>query len=300
VPVVGLDAIGEEITSSKLHRAEVLKSILNLEDREKIGVKHVAEIVKSSDGGLKNVPHSSDVRVLLNKADTNLDLENGSQIAEILIQDQRIRSVLLASVKEESPVKKSISRVAGVILAAGSSTRLEGLKQLIPFRNKPLIAHSVEAALAGGLDPVVVVVRKEGEPIREALKGQPIHFVENLEPERGQSNSVKIGLEAVRDYVDAAIFFLADMPLVASKLVRALVEEHQRTLAPVIASFAKGRRGNPVLFDRQTFDSLGQLEGDQGGRAIFFHYPVTQVDWDDSVLFDVDSEEDLQKLREIE
>lgn len=300
VPMVGLDAIGEEITSSKIHRADVLKRLLNLTDREEISVEHVVEVIRSSDGGLKDIPHTSDIRVLLNKADTNKDLENGSQIAEDLIQDRRIRSVLLASVKEESPVKESICRVAGIILAAGASTRLEGLKQLIPFRNKPLIAYSVEAALAGELDPVVVVVGKEGDPIREALKDHPIHIVENREPERGQSSSVIIGLEAVRDLVDATFFFLADMPLVASELVRALVEEHQRTLAPVIAPFAMGRRGNPVLFDRQTFGSLWQLKGDQGGRAIFSHYPIMQVDWDDSVLFDIDSEEDLQKLREIE
>jgi molybdenum cofactor cytidylyltransferase len=124
--------------------------------------------------------------------------------------------------------------------------------------------------------------------------------VQNVEPERGQSNSVHMGLNAVQDQVDAAVFLLADMPLVGSDLVAALIEKHRETLGSVIAPTVDGRRGNPVLFDRKTFDALREVQGDQGGRALFSHYPVIQVEWDDSSLFDVDSDEELRKMREIE
>ncbi|OGO20513.1 MAG: hypothetical protein A2Z14_13610 [Chloroflexi bacterium RBG_16_48_8] len=201
---------------------------------------------------------------------------------------------------EASPVKESIARVAGVILAAGASTRLDGLKQLMTFRRRPLVIHSVETALEGHLDPVVVVVGPEGEAVKNALMHHPVHIVENTEPGRGQSSSVHLGLESVQDQVEAVIFLLADMPLVKPDLLKALVEQHRRSLAPVIAPFAQGKRGNPVLFDRRTFHSLREVKGDQGGRAIFSHYPVVQLEWDDSVLFDVDSEEDLRKMREME
>jgi molybdenum cofactor cytidylyltransferase len=62
---------------------------------------------------------------------------------------------------------------------------------------------------------------------------------------------------------------------------------------------AGGRRGNPSLFDRNTFQDLLQLEGDIGGRAIFSKYPVKLLPWnDDSILMDVDTPDDYRKLVE--
>jgi molybdenum cofactor cytidylyltransferase len=300
VPVVGLDVIGESSSSPNIHRPEILMKFLDLGDHDRIDSHHVVEILASSQGGLKNVPPSSSVRVLLNKADSDRDVDHGHEIARGLIRNKRIQSVLLASVVEERPVHASIGRVGGVVLAAGGSTRLDGLKQLMTFRGKHLISHAVEIALEGELDPVVVVVGKKGEEIRNLLGDYPIRVVNNPRLERGQSHSVYLGLEALRDQVEAVIFFLADMPLVTSELVKTLVRKHQHTLSPIIAPFSKGRRGNPVLFDRRTFDDLEELDGDRGGRAIFSRYEVMEVEWDDSVLFDVDSEEDLRRMREME
>jgi molybdenum cofactor cytidylyltransferase len=300
VPVVGLDVIGEDISSPKIHRPEILMKLLDLHQRDQIGPYHVVEILTSSKGGLKNVPPSSSVRVLLNKADSDRNLDYGYEVARGLIKNKRIQSVLLASVMEEMPVFASIGRVGGIILAAGESTRLDGLKQWMTFRGKPLVLHAVETALEGGLDPVVVVVGKKADEIENLLGDDPIRVVKNSKPELGQSHSVRLGLEALKDQVEAVIFLLADMPLVTSELVKALVRKHQHTLSPIIAPFTEGRRGNPVIFDRRTFDDLQELDGDRGGRAIFSRYPVEEVEWDDSVLFDVDSEEDLRRMREME
>jgi molybdenum cofactor cytidylyltransferase len=300
VPVVGLDVIGEGCSSPNIHRPEILMKLLSLDDHDRIDAHHVVEILTSSQGGLKNIPPSSSVRVLLNKADSDRDLDHGYEIARGLIKNKRIQSVLLASVVEETPVYASIGRVGGIVLAAGESTRLDGFKQLMTFRGKPLVLHAVETALEGELDPVVVVVGKKSEEIENFLGNYPIHVVKNPKPECGQSHSVRLGLESLRDQVDAVIFFLVDMPLVTSQLVKTLVRKHQHTLSPVIAPFTEGRRGNPVLFDRKTFDDLQELDGDQGGRAIFSRYAVVEVEWDDSVLFDVDSEEDLRRMQEME
>lgn len=300
VPIVGLDVIGEDISSPKIHRADILRQFLKLEDGERISNQHVVDILSSDKGILNAISPLTSLRVLLDKADSERVLENGYEIAQGLIGNKWIQSVLLSSLMEETLVHASICRIGGIVLAAGKSTRVDGLKQLMHFRGKPLVAHSVEAALDGDLSPVVVVVGEDGEAVKNVLKHYPVHFVENPEPERGQSTSVHLGLEAIKDDVDAIIFFLADMPLLTSDLVKTLVRKHQQTLSPIIAPFSEGRQGNPVLFDRQTFDALQEVKGDQGGRAIFSHYPVTEISWDDSVLFDVDSEEDLRRMREIE
>ena len=77
-----------------------------------------------------------------------------------------------------------------------------------------------------------------------------------------------------------------------------MTEKHAQTLASILAPLVAGQRANPVLFDRVTFPDLMSLTGDVGGRAIFSKYPLVYLPWhDESLLLDVDTPEDLEKLR---
>jgi molybdenum cofactor cytidylyltransferase len=96
-----------------------------------------------------------------------------------------------------------------------------------------------------------------------------------------------------------AVFLLADQPQIPATLIRALIAEHARTLAPVVVPLVNGRRGNPVLFDRSTFPDLLALTGNTGGRALFSRYAVNWLPWHDaSVLLDVDTVGDYNRLVE--
>jgi CTP:molybdopterin cytidylyltransferase MocA len=55
-----------------------------------------------------------------------------------------------------------------------------------------------------------------------------------------------------------------------------------------------------VLFDRTTFSDLHQLTGDQGGRSLFDRYEAAWVEWTESAMLDLDTPEDLQRLRDRE
>jgi len=150
------------------------------------------------------------------------------------------------------------------------------------------------------LDQVVVVVGEQAGELRKALKKESVELVENADWEAGQSSSVRAGIESISESTEAMVFLLADMPFVSSELVSALVQRYRQTLAPLVATWAGGRRANPVLFDRETFPDLLKLKGDQGGRAIFRRFEREFVEWDDTVLLDVDTPEDLERLRELE
>jgi len=90
---------------------------------------------------------------------------------------------------------------------------------------------------------------------------------------------------------------LADQPQVTPGVLRALVERHSLDLSRIVAPQVRGRRANPVLFDRNTFPDLLALTGDLGGRGIFSKYPVTTLPWhDESLLLDVDTPEDYKRL----
>jgi molybdenum cofactor cytidylyltransferase len=208
--------------------------------------------------------------------------------------------VILASLEADPPVREVHGRVAGIVLAAGESSRLGVPKQLIPWRGRPLVWHAVQAAQRAGLSPIVVVVGAWGDQVRMALEGEPVKLVDNPVWQAGQSTSVRLGLAEVEAQAEAAVFMLSDTPLVTGELIQQLLHTHQRTLAALVAPRAGGRRANPVLFDRRTFVDLRELEGDQGGRALFELYQPAWVDWDESVLLDLDTTEDLRRLRELE
>ena len=134
------------------------------------------------------------------------------------------------------------------------------------------------------------------QAVEAVLAGAPVRKVLNPGWQAGQSTSVRVGLQAVAAEAEAAVFLLADMPFIPPDLVRALVQVHRETLGPIVAPRAGGRRANPVLFDRATFDDLLALEGDRGGRALFERYAVREVPWEEGITFDLDTPEDLARL----
>jgi molybdenum cofactor cytidylyltransferase len=294
--VVGMDVIGQRVDSALVHRPERVAGVLGIAARDPITTGHVAALITSPQGGLKGVPAIAEFHALLNKIDVPGGRDNAQLTASALLSSPRLRSGVLGSMRDDRPVWRVYGRIAGVVLAAGGSRRMGKVKQLILWKGKPLVWHVVSAALESGLTSIVVVLGAEADSIRGALDGLPVEFVVNPDWEAGQSTSVRRGLEAVIGNVEGAMFLLADMPKIRASLLDSLIEFHRRTLTPIIAPRAAGRWGNPVLFDKTTFDGLAQLTGDRGGRALFDSYRVGGIDTDESVLFDVDNPGDMRKL----
>ncbi len=171
------------------------------------------------------------------------------------------------------------------------------VKQLLPWRGKPLVRHVTESALAVGLNPVVVVTGAAADEVEAALSGLPVIFVKNEAWESGQASSVRAGIQALPDACGAAVFLLSDMPQVPAELIQAELTKHSQQNDPIIVPRINGQRTNPALFDRITFSDLAGLTGDTGGRALFERFPVNWLDWEsDSPLSDIDTPADYQRL----
>ncbi|NPV85163.1 MAG: nucleotidyltransferase family protein [Anaerolineae bacterium] len=191
----------------------------------------------------------------------------------------------------------SFEPVAGIVLAAGGATRFGKDKILENWHGEPLVRHVAQTALKAGLSPVVVVLGAVVDAAIAALSDLPVQIVVNPEWANGQSTSLSAGLRSLPNQVGAALFLLADQPQISARLIEGLLALHHNTLAAVVMPRVKGRRANPVLFDRVAFDDLLNIKGDTGGRAIMERYPVAWLDWDDeSILLDIDTPEDYQQL----
>lgn len=162
-----------------------------------------------------------------------------------------------------------------------------------------MIQIAVESLLRSRVSEIVVVLGYAREQIRKYLEGYPVKVVENLQYRKGQSSSIKRGLESISQEAEAALFMLSDTPLVGHEIIDLVIGKYEETGSPIVAPFYGERRGHPVLFDRGLFEKLRALEGDVSGSGIIRRHAkqVMRVQVDsDAVVFDVDNEEDYQRL----
>jgi molybdenum cofactor cytidylyltransferase len=297
--VAGMSGIGKVLSDETVHRSHLFGQICEREPGELVRPEDIAAVLNHSLGGRKNIPLGARRVAILNQCDGKVEQSDALRIASII--DRNFSSIVLCCMQPEINIRAVHERAAGIVLAAGAAVRMGQTKVLLPWRGHPLVWNAVQAALQGGLFPVVVVTGEADEEIRKALKGLPVSFMHNPDWKDGQGGSVSVGVRSLPKDTPAAMFLLADQPFVSSRLVQALVEDFAQNKAVITAPRVDGKRGNPVLFDRETFGDLVELSGQRGGRELFQKYHPQWMEWlDGRILLDVDTPEDYEKLLEME
>ena len=194
------------------------------------------------------------------------------------------------------------SRVAGLVLAAGASSRLQGgSKLLLPYAGRPLVTAPVRAALDAGLDPVVVVVGHRGAEVRAALvsiegAADRVRVTAVEDPSLGQGASLAagIGVLAAEPDVGAAAVLLGDEPGVRAEDIRRVVEAWRPGGAAVVRARYRDRPGHPVVFGRSWFARLVGLTGDRGAGGLLETHrdDVIEARLPGAAPVDVDTRED--------
>jgi len=189
--------------------------------------------------------------------------------------------------------------IAGSVLAAGLSRRMGQAKLLLTLRGRPVIRLSVEAVLAAGVDPLVVVAGSEHAGVAKALDGLPLTIALNPHPEAGQASSIRVGVGALPQGSEAILIALGDQPFLPPEVIPALRAEFDRTGKAIAAPRYRREMGNPVLFRHDMFGELLDLSGDRGARAVIERDAgrVALVDFDLPMPQDVDTPEDYEGLR---
>ncbi len=191
------------------------------------------------------------------------------------------------------------SGVAAAILAAGAGRRFAGPgpKPLASMAGRTLLALSLDAAVASGLAPVLLVVGSRGDEVA-AVAPAGVEVVRNDEWETGIASSVVAAVRSVeqRPEIGALVVGLADQPLIGAEAYRRLASAHRLGACLAVATYS-GRRANPVLLSREVWPAALLLEGDTGARALMREHAVTEVPCDDTGNpLDVDTPEDLAAL----
>src|SRR5215469_16322655 len=191
--------------------------------------------------------------------------------------------------------------VAGVLLAAGSGSRLGQPKALVMLGGQSLAARGIALLRAGGADPVIVVSGAAG--LAElADRADDVLYVHNPDWQTGMGSSLATGLAAVPSGCHAAVVALADQPLVGPESVRRLIAAHQAGASVAVACY-DGQLRNPVLISREHWPEVVALAaGDVGARPFLRAHPdlVSRIECADTGRpDDIDSPEDLARVEEL-
>jgi len=166
--------------------------------------------------------------------------------------------------------------ITAVVLAAGAATRFGAPKQRL------LLTPVLDRVRASAVDELVVVIGAY-QVTTDA------RTVKCPEWERGPGASLRCGLEALTEEVEAAVVVLADGPQLSPKAIDRVIDVWRSSGDEILAATYKGERGHPLLVARPAWDCIP----DEGLRSL----PFTPVSCDDvGHPGDIDTPGDLRAM----
>jgi molybdenum cofactor cytidylyltransferase len=191
--------------------------------------------------------------------------------------------------------------LAGIVLAAGGSSRLGQAKQLVVYQGETLVKRAVTAALSLCGAGVTVVTGCSAEAVTAVLQQSPVNIVYNPDWKDGIASSLRAAISEVNSEVrsndlEGVLICLCDQPLItAEDLARLSNVWHTSPHEPAAASYAN-ILGVPAIFPPAYFSALMELDGDAGARSVLVKAPDVSVVDMPVAGFDIDTETDLEEL----
>jgi molybdenum cofactor cytidylyltransferase len=190
--------------------------------------------------------------------------------------------------------------ISGIVLAAGTSSRLGSPKQLLELDGSPLLQHVIDALSASGVDEVVVVLGHEADRVGATLRFPPgVRTVFNPDHRSGQSTSLAAGLDALPADSDVAVIVLGDQPRLTTAAIRKVLDAFRASAVPIARAMWDGTPGHPVVAARSEWDRFRGVRGDTGARDVIAATPgVLEIEMGEGPPTDVDTWDQYRGLRE--
>lgn len=192
--------------------------------------------------------------------------------------------------------------IAGLVLAAGESSRMGQDKALLTYRGRTFLETVLATLREADLSPIAVVLGHHAEEIQQAVKLKDVEVVINPDYRRGQTSSLQAGLRAVENPdLEAVVLCLVDHPAVSPATIHELMRELHSSRAPVVIPTHDGRRGHPVILGRALFNELLGLDPSVGANSFIRKYRDETrlvIVPDPGILFDVDDRDSYRRLKE--
>lgn len=190
--------------------------------------------------------------------------------------------------------------VAGLVLAAGESSRMGRDKALLAYRGHTFLETVLAALRQADVTHIAVVLGHHAEEIQRGVDLSGTTVVVNQNYRRGQTSSLQAGIRALEGpELEALVLTLVDHPAISPDVVQRLVSAFRQDGSPLVVPTYQGRRGHPVLIGRTLFEEFKSLESSEGANTVLRRYregtQLVEVE-DPGVLLDVDDPETYRQL----
>lgn len=190
--------------------------------------------------------------------------------------------------------------IAVLVLAAGKSTRMKSIKQLLKIKDFYLLDLAINAAKKTQNTKVFCVLGDNAAHIKKSIQAKDCNFIINHNYHLGLSSSIICGVEHVTKQhknSNAILITLADQPQVNTDFLTEIVQLSSKNPTKIIATAYENKVGVPALFPKRFFKDLLQLTGDVGAKKLI------QKQLENTILInlkepllDIDTPEDYSKF----
>tara|TARA_R110000868_G_scaffold36074_5_gene128517 strand:+ start:18931 stop:19551 length:621 start_codon:yes stop_codon:yes gene_type:complete len=161
--------------------------------------------------------------------------------------------------------------IAILIMAAGTSSRMQSIKQLLPWKNTTLIGNALKNAQSSNATAIYTVLGAYKEEILQATDFGPMEAIYNPDWKVGLGNSIACGtkhlLEKEQAY-DGILVMLTDQPFIDHEYLNTLMDNFANSGYGIVATKNQNRPGVPAIFGKVHFEALKALHTDFGARDI--------------------------------
>ncbi len=318
VGIIPINIIGKKVNEINIHRIEEFLEISEGKENELLTLEHLYNVIIHKNGLFQYAVGKRNL--LMNCAETEKDRKNALELSEMIkknkdFQDVEISAASLQNkeyykVEGDYSEKNSIAKISAVIMASGKSARMGENKLLLEYGGLTFIENIVKKVIHTGFYEIAVVVsnREVKEKCQEFIKkfyeennseldAGKIYIVQNESSEKGQSESVKLGLK-VLEKCDGYMFFSGDQPNLTQKTIRKVMKNFEKGM--IIIPEYNGKQGLPTIFSENFRDELLNLEGDTGGKPVLIKNSdkIKKIKIEDiSEGMDIDTKEEYEILK---
>ena len=194
-----------------------------------------------------------------------------------------------------------MKKVGVLILAAGNSSRMGSVKQLLPWENTTMMEHVVHQAELSNADGVLVVLGANFDLIKGKMNFRKADFIENKNWRLGLGTSISCGLRyALLKWggLDGLLVMLADQPLIDTSYLNLMMDKFETSKKGIIATKYKSRVGVPAIFSFRYFQELAELQDDFGAKNIIakFKDDIFEMEGQGKTE-DIDTLEDYKRVK---
>jgi len=185
--------------------------------------------------------------------------------------------------------------IAILILAAGSSSRMGAVKQLLPAGKTTLLGLTIENALQSKTNKTYCVLGANAKIIKKSIKKYNVETIFNPDYKSGLSSSIATGIKhIINQNFDAVLIVLGDQPLISSEYLNLMIETFKANDKKVIASRYNSNLGVPTIIPKKYYNQLLKLKGDKGAKDFLNNGTIKIIELNNTNLMDIDTKEDYQ------